>query len=85
MLRRSAKPGWYLVEGKDRYWDGKKWLETQDMAEPGWYEVEGIARFWDGDSWQELDAAVSAWYLAMMRLSSFSGYLVSGESSETMC
>ena len=59
MLRRSAKPGWYLVEGKDRYWDGKKWLETQDMAEPGWYEVEGIARFWDGDSWQELDAA---WY-----------------------
>jgi energy-coupling factor transporter ATP-binding protein EcfA2 len=59
MLRRTAKPGWYLVEGKERYWDGKKWLETQDMSEPGWYEVDGVTRYWDGDSWQELDVA---WY-----------------------
>ena len=59
MLRRTAKPGWYLVEGQDRYWDGKKWLETQDISESGWYEVEGVTRYWDGDSWQELDAA---WY-----------------------
>lgn len=59
MLRRSAKPGWYLVEGKDRYWDGKRWLETQEISAPGWYEVEGVARYWDGDSWQELDVA---WY-----------------------
>ena len=59
MLRRSAKPGWYLVEGKDRYWDGKRWLETQEISAPGWYEVEGVTRYWDGDSWQELDVA---WY-----------------------
>jgi hypothetical protein len=59
MLRRSAKPGWYLVDGKDRYWDGKKWLETQDLSEPGWYEVDDLTRFWDGDSWQDLDAG---WY-----------------------
>ena len=59
MHRRTTKPGWYLVEGKDRYWDGKKWLETQDMSEPGWYEVDGITRYWDGESWQELDIA---WY-----------------------
>jgi ATP-dependent DNA helicase PIF1 len=59
MLRRSKKAGWYLVEGQDKYWDGKKWLETQSMSEPGWYEVEGVTRYWDGDSWQELDMA---WY-----------------------
>ena len=59
MLRRNAKPGWYLIEGKDRYWDGKKWLETKDLSEPGWYEVDDLTRFWDGDSWQDLDAG---WY-----------------------
>lgn len=59
MLRRNAKPGWYLIDGKDRYWDGKKWLETQDLSEPGWYEVDDLTRFWDGDSWQDLDAG---WY-----------------------
>ena len=59
MLRRSAKPGWFLVDGKDKYWDGKKWLETKDLSEPGWYEVEEVTRFWNGESWQDLDAA---WY-----------------------
>jgi len=59
MLRRSAKPGWFLVDGKDRYWDGKKWLETRDMSEPGWYEVDEVTRFWNGETWQDLDAA---WY-----------------------
>lgn len=59
MLRRSAKPGWFLVDGKDRYWDGKKWLETQAVTESGWYEVDGVSRYWDGHSWQELD---KSWY-----------------------
>ena len=59
MLRRSKKAGWYLVEGKDKYWDGKKWLETQSMSEPGWYEVDETSRYWDGDSWQDLE---EGWY-----------------------
>ncbi len=59
MLRRSAKPGWYLVDGKDKYWDGKKWLETHNLSEPGWYEVDGVTRYWDGDSWEDLD---KSWY-----------------------
>ena len=59
MLRRDAKAGWYLVDGKDRYWDGKKWLETKDLSEPGWYEVDGITRYWDGGSWQQLE---DGWY-----------------------
>ena len=59
MLRRSAKPGWFLVDGKDRYWDGKKWLETQALSESGWYEVDDVSRYWDGNSWQELE---KSWY-----------------------
>ena len=59
MLRRSAKPGWFLVDGKDRYWDGKKWLETQALSEAGWYEVDDVSRYWDGNSWQELE---KSWY-----------------------
>jgi ATP-dependent DNA helicase PIF1 len=59
MLRRSKKAGWYLVEGKDQYWDGKQWLETQSMSEPGWYEVDETYRYWDGDSWQDLE---EGWY-----------------------
>jgi hypothetical protein len=59
MLRRSKKAGWYLVEGQDKYWDGKKWLETQTMSEPGWYEVDETSRYWDGGSWQDLE---EGWY-----------------------
>jgi ATP-dependent DNA helicase PIF1 len=59
MLRRSKKAGWYLVEGKDQYWDGKQWLKTQTMSEPGWYEVDETDRYWDGDSWQDLE---EGWY-----------------------
>lgn len=59
MLRRHTKAGWYLVDGEDRYWDGKKWLETKDLSEPGWYEADGMTRYWDGGSWQQLE---DGWY-----------------------
>jgi ATP-dependent DNA helicase PIF1 len=60
MLRRSAKPGWFLVDGKDRYWDGKKWLETQAVSEAGWYDVDGSNQYWDGENW--LVGEDSGWY-----------------------
>ena len=50
MLRKNVKPGWCLIDGKGKYWDGKKWLETEDMSEPKSYEAEDTTRYWDGES-----------------------------------
>ncbi len=56
MLRRNAKPGWYLVEGQEKYWDGESW-EKLDVA---WYDVNGISSYWDGENW--LEGEEPGWY-----------------------
>ena len=46
MKHKTAKPSWYLVEGKDKYWDGKKWLETQGMSYLGVWADELMRATW---------------------------------------
>ena len=48
--------GWYIIEGKAKYWDGETWRKNKFNQPPGEYQLQNGAMRWDGTDWHELES-----------------------------
>lgn len=63
-MAKNAAPELYLVEERERYWDGRAWTDSYRPASlppgspEGWYrEKDNVFRWWTGERW--IDARAS--------------------------